>query len=116
MRQYGKLLFGKAVNDASNKFSGLKDTSVGVYGIFDTKGTGKWSYYLISFNSSGKLTPDWHTFYSDLNVESVIKHSDKVQSMEEGVKICEEFVEKWNSGSNDVLSKRRDDKINTILD
>jgi predicted DNA-binding protein YlxM (UPF0122 family) len=48
--------------------------------------------------------------------DSIKKHSKKVQSIEEGRKMCDDYKCKWISGSNDTLQHKRDEKLNEILD
>ena len=112
----GRLLFSTKVEKYSNP-----DLHVGVYGIFEStnSATGKWKYYLISYsiksNNSLQLKPQWHPYDMEATYGNIESHSKSVQSIEEGKKICEEYKSKWETGSNDTLQHKRDEKLTEIL-
>ena len=113
---HGKLLYSKKVDGMQ---SSGNDVNVGVYGIFSSNsGAGNWSYYLISyFIRSGEinLTDEWHTWGSKATYEGISKYSKKVISIEEGKIICDEYVLKWITGSNNTIQEIRNEKLNEIL-
>ena len=114
---HGKMLYSTEVDGMK---CGNNTIKVGVYGIFtSTPAKGNWEYYLISYIKNGNdivLTEEWHGYQIDATYLSIIKHSKKVQTLEEGKLICEEYKSKWISGSNDTLQHKRNEKLNDILE
>jgi hypothetical protein len=114
---HGKLLYTTKV-DGMKSFN--SEVNVGVYGIFkSTSASGVWEYYLISYWLKGndiKLTEDWHTYSMDATYESIMKHAKKVQTVEDGRKLCDEYKSKWVTGSNSTIEHIRDEKLSEILD
>jgi intein/homing endonuclease len=111
----GRLLFSTKVEKYSNP-----DLNVGVYGIFEStnSATGRWKYYLISYslkNNLIQLKSEWRPYYMEATYNNIESHSKSVQSVEEGKKICEEYKSKWETGSNDTLQHKRDEKLTEIL-
>jgi intein/homing endonuclease len=111
----GRILFSTKVEKYDNP-----ELYVGVYGIFKStdSATGNWKYYLISYflkNNSIQLRNEWHPYYMEATYNNIESHSKSVQSVEEGKKICEEYKSKWETGSNDTLQHKRDEKLTEIL-
>lgn len=114
---HGRMLYTTKVDSMKSVNS---EVNVGVYGIFRSdSGSGSWEYYLVSYKLNGsdiRLTDDWHTYAMEATYDSIKKHSKKVQSIEEGRKMCDDYKCKWISGSNDTLQHKRDEKLTEILD
>ncbi len=110
-----KLLYESTLKDFK---SGVFDTKLGVYGVFDTK-TVKWTYYLISFFMRGStvtLTDDL-CIPGELTIWNVDTHAGKkVNTVNDGIVFIEDFKIKWETGSNDSKSVIRDQKLSDILD
>lgn len=119
MTKNGKILYSIKVDGLK---SGHDDVYVGVYGVFTTtQGSGQWLYYLVSYkndvsSSLGiRLTPDWHIYSVTATVDVVESQAKKIDSVEAGKQICDDFKSKWISGSNSPIQQRREEKLNTIL-
>lgn len=98
------------------------DVYLAVYGIFDTEKV-HWEYYYVSVydlqNGMSKMTNDCSPkmFPTDsyVGVENLKSYGNSCKKPEDGLKWCEEFKIKWESGSNDLISEVRDKKLNEIL-
>lgn len=118
MNNHGKLLY-------STKVDGMKwgkdDIHVGVYGIFRSDpGKGHWRYYLISFGKDAtgqitKFTSEWMGYYCDATMENVSRHAKEISTVEDGIKVCDDYKAKWTSGSNNTTQQKRDEKLQEIL-
>jgi hypothetical protein len=97
------------------------DIYLSVFGIFDTERV-SWSYYYSScYDSAGHtyITNDCAKMTSTTayaNVMNISSYGHSVKNPEDGVKFCEEFKMKWETGSNDLISEIRDKKLNQLLD
>ena len=96
------------------------DISLYIVGIFETT-KAHWTYYLVSgFDSNKKfyMTNDICTIsssYYEATINNISSSGRKLQSMEEGLKWAEDFKVKWETGSNDTIAEKRDQKLNEIL-
>ena len=118
MNNHGKVLYSVKVDGVKSMGD---DVNVGVYGIFTSNsGTGRWKYYLISYktqsNGNLRLTDEWHSYSMEATYDTIQKHAKEVQSVDDGRKMCDEYKDKWVSGSNDTLQHKREEKLNEILD
>ena len=52
----------------------------------------------------------------EVTYDAIQKYGKEVQSVEDGRKMCDEYKDKWVSGSNDTLQHKREEKLNEILD
>jgi hypothetical protein len=63
-------------------------------------------------------SPYGHNILSLTSAEHILKIEqccNLVKTQEEGIKWCEDFKMKWDTGSNDLVSEVRDKKLNEIL-
>ena len=95
------------------------DIYLSVFGIFDTEKV-HWSYYYCSCYDSGNHTymtndcsksPSSSCYANSTNMA----YAYTCKTPEEGLKWCEDFKMKWETGSNDLISEVRDKKLNEIL-
>ncbi len=103
--------------DIKNHDYNSNNIKFGVYGVFDTNDV-KWKYFLISFYYRGKeisTSPDLCKVV-DLSPWNVDSNCREIDSVESGITFIQEYKIKWETGSNDVKSKIRDEKISNILD
>lgn len=98
------------------------DVYLAVYGIFDTEKV-HWDYYYVSAydlqNGLVKMTndcsPKLGTGGCYIGADNLKFWGTQCKTPEEGVKWCENFKMKWETGSNDLVSEVRDKKLNEIL-
>jgi hypothetical protein len=102
------------------------DIYLAVIGIFNTEKV-HWTYHYGSFIDIGSTmyvtndctkSPYGHNILSLTGAEHILKieqYCNVVKTQEEGIKWCEDFKMKWDTGSNDLVSEVRDKKLNEIL-
>ncbi len=110
----GKWLHNEKIK---NHTSNSKDVDLSIYGIFDTKKV-LWEYYVISHtNAPTQITQEVcsnsYSMGADLN--NIEGYGKKVKTKEEGIKFIEEYKIKWETGSNETLQEKRDQKLDNIL-
>ena len=62
-----------------------------------------------------KLTSEWMGYYCDATMENVAKLAKEISTVENGIKVCDEYKIKWTSGSNNTTQQNRDEKLQEIL-
>ena len=126
MASYNKVLHTIKPKDLKKRIiSGSTATEYDIYlaivGIFETK-KAHWVHYLVSaftLNNKMYITNDVcdisYTEYNDATINNIQAYGRKIQSIEEGLKWAEDFKVKWETGSNDTIAEKRDQKLNEIL-
>lgn len=120
--RYSRQIHKTKLSGFTRTFEGKTvDVYLAVYGIFDTDKV-SWDYYYLSAfdtpTATVKITNDCcKMIYNDLfiSVDNIITHGRPCKTPEDGLKWCENFKMKWESGSNDLTSEIRDKKLNEIL-
>lgn len=96
------------------------DIYLSVFGIFDTEKV-HWQYYYSSFYDNGNhtyMTNDCSKINANssyANLSNISAYGFPCKTPEEGLKWCEDFKIKWETGTNDLLTEVRDKKLNEIL-
>jgi hypothetical protein len=96
------------------------DIYLSVFGIFDTE-KANWTYYYTSCCDNGGhiyMTNDCSKASTNLytaNVINISAYAHSCKTPEDGLKWCEDFKMKWDTGSNDLISEVRDKKLDQLL-
>ena len=96
------------------------DIYLAVIGIFNTEKV-HWTYYYGSFIDGGStmyITNDCSKIsysHTVASVTTINQYCNLIKTQEEGIKWCDDFKMKWDTGSNDLVSEVRDKKLNEIL-
>lgn len=118
---YLRLLYKTQPKDFKRTIDGKEyDIILSVVGVFDTQKV-LWQYYYGSFvliNNNHYITNDCSTYTGITTlgtVSSISAFCHKTKSIEEGKRWCEDFKEKWETASNDLIPERREKKLNELL-
>jgi hypothetical protein len=121
MNKYSRVIKKIKPSGWTRTFEGKSyDLYLAVIGIFNTEKV-HWTYYYGSFVDIGSnmyVTNDCTKCPYNHNVASLTSiesYCNVLKTQEEGIKWCEDFKMKWETGSNDLVSEVRDKKLNEIL-
>lgn len=114
-----KIFYKKDPKDYQTSYlNNNHQVSLIIVGLFDTEKV-FWEYYVISTigKTELKITEDLKSMpYSscDANPTNVKKYGKQFKSIEEGKEFIDEFIIKWETGSNDSKRELRDKKIEEL--
>ncbi len=79
-----------------------------------------WKYYACSVvsdknNSSFIMTTDLHSYKVNFAVENVDTYAKEFKNIDDAKKFNSNFMDKWETGSNEPKQEVRDSKIKDIL-
>lgn len=87
-----------------------------VYGIFDTQKV-HWDYYAVSTGTNGR-TFSQHicSTYTEIDESSIRRYGKAFEYKEDAMKYIDDFKTKWETGSNQTVQEKREEKLNDLLD
>ena len=87
-----------------------------VYGLFDTLKV-YWEYYAVSTGTNGSsLSQHICNTFTSVDESSIKRYGKLFEYKEDAIKYIDDFKTKWETGSNQTIQEKREEKLNDLLD